>query len=405
MNPDGFRAVEDAFLAALDLTEPQRAVYVASLGPELRSEVAGMLRGHAHADRLLPEPGTDPATGDRIGNYRIVRQIGKGGMGTVYEAARADGQYRQQVAIKVLSVQIAGAEAQARFRTERQILAVLDHPHIVRLLDGGITPGGAPYFAMELVSGGETITAFSESRKLSTADRLRLFRDVCGAIDYAHRHSVIHRDIKPSNLLVAGDGSVKVLDFGIAKVLAPMPGGGESNVTTHMAPMTPGYASPEHLRGEEVTTSSDIYSLGLVLFELLTGGRLKSKSFSLPVTRNRDLDSILLKAAAEDPAERYTSAAELGLDIGRFLNGTPVLARQATLRYVLGKSLRRNWKMVTAIAAALVLAGGAFWWQSQNMAMEKQRSTTRFELSPGRCLATCSNASATCRGRWRREKT
>jgi serine/threonine protein kinase len=365
---ESWRSVENAFIAALDLAGTEQAAYLQSLPPEVRVQVEALLQGHADAERELPviESLPEPSPGERIGAYRITKLIGRGGMGCVFEAERSEGDFTQQVAIKVLSVQIAGTEARSRFRMERQILALLDHPNIVRILDGGVTPAGAPYFAMELVRGGLPITNYGADRPVS--QRLELLRDVCGAIGYAHRHSVIHRDLKPANLLVTPDGVVKVLDFGIAKVLNPLPGGREENITTHMAPMTPGYASPEHLRGEDVTTSSDIYSLGLVIREVLTGSRKGDAS-----TGRRDLDSIILKATSPEPHDRYASAAELAGDISSFLAGEPVRARQATIAYLLQRSLLKHWKLAAAGFTIVLAVSVTFWLQSRRVAHEKQK--------------------------------
>jgi tetratricopeptide (TPR) repeat protein len=375
MTSGHWKEVEDAFLSALDLTEPSRGAYLSALAPAVRREVEGLLKGHTKADAMLPATKPEPAAGALVGPYRLLEPLGRGGMGIVFRAERCDEQFRQQVAIKILTRQITGYESLARFRMERQILAVLDHPNIVRLLDGGVTSEGAPYYAMELVDG-QPITLYAIEKNLDLASRLALFEQVCGAIEYAHQRQVVHRDLKPANILVNHSGAAKVLDFGIAKLLAPLEGVGAS-VITQFAPLTPAYASPEHLRGETVTTASDIYSLGLVLYELLTDQRAQPSVRPSQAARGRgiarDLDSIVLKALSEKPEERYGSAADLGRDLRRFRDGLPVSAQQATLRYVLGKGLARHRKPVAVGAAAVVLAGGALGWQARQAAIERER--------------------------------
>src|SRR5690606_15593938 len=208
----------------------------------------------------------DPDEDRRIGPYRLVQRIGEGGMGTVYRAARADGQFEHEVALKLIHRNADTAERQRRFLTERQILARLHHPHIARLYDGGVTDEGAPYFAMEYVEG-QPIDAYCDTQRLPVEARLDLFTQVCDAVQYAHRNLVVHRDLKPGNILVTQHGRVKLLDFGIAKLLDD-----DADFTTQTAmPMTPAYASPEQMGGGTITTASDVYQLGVVLYELLTG--------------------------------------------------------------------------------------------------------------------------------------
>lgn len=246
---------------------------------ELRSEVDSLLRSHEQAgDEFLNSPAVDltslvPDTdkmprriGRRIGVYQIEDEIGHGGMGEVYRAVRADGQYDKQVAIKLVRVGLDTPYLVERFRHERQILASLDHPNIARLHDGGTTEEGIPYLVMELIEG-TPIDQYCEQHNLDITERLQLFTQVCAAVQYAHQRLVIHRDIKPSNILVTEEGVPKLLDFGVAKIVDPL-GGAE---TTMIRPMTPEYASPEQIRGEPITTATDVYSLGVVLYKLLTG--------------------------------------------------------------------------------------------------------------------------------------
>jgi len=378
MTTETWREIEDAFLRALELPEDEREAFVGALAEPVRGEVEGMLRGHTEGDLILPDPNAQPVKqviGTSAGAYTLVELIGEGGMGVVYRAERADNQFQKQVAVKLIRSQAfaaAGFDSAAlqRFGVERHVLAMLEHPNIVRLLDAGLLPGGAPFLVMELVTG-EPVTRYCESRRLQLAARLRLFQDVCAAIDYAHRHQIVHRDIKPANILVTESGDVKVLDFGIAKLLVPLV---EASVdlTTRYVPMTPDYASPEHLGGQAITTASDIYSLGLVLYELVTGEKARPGP-PKPLKQARDLDSIFRKACAEDPAERYASANELSRDIGAYLSGSPVSARQATLRYVLGKAVKRNRGKVAAGVAAALLISGTFWYQQRQVAIERQR--------------------------------
>lgn len=223
------------------------------------------------AAEALPTGENDRFEGKRIGAYRLLREIGRGGLGTVYLAARADDAYQKEVAIKLLRRGLDTEDILRRFRNERQILADLDHPNIARLIDGGTSDDGLPYFVMEYVEG-ESILAYCDAHQLSTAERLNLFRKVCAAVTYAHQHLVIHRDLKPSNILVTAEGEPKLLDFGIAKLLSA-----ETELYTQTIPMlrvmTPEYASPEQITGGSITTTSDVYSSGVLLFELLTGER------------------------------------------------------------------------------------------------------------------------------------
>ena len=321
--------------------------------------------------------GASPLTGKRIGPWQIIREIGQGGMGAVYEAHRIDDQYEKRVAIKTIA---AGRNSEAllrRFRHERQILARLEHPNIATLLDGGVTPDGQPYFVMEYVEG-EPIDRWCAARNKGVEERIRLFRQVCAAVQYAHEHLVVHRDLKPRNILVTADGTVKLLDFGIAKLLDPTHS--EDPLTqTGALPMTAVYASPEQRRGRPVTTATDIYSLGVVLYELLAGCRpygsvaADIELLDLPpsppsrVAGDRrlqkvltgDLDSIVLKALRPEPDRRYRSAQLLGDDLERYLDGSPVSAQSDVLSYRLGKFVRRHRAAVVAALLAIGALVGA----------------------------------------------
>lgn len=316
-----------------------------------------------------------------VGPYEVVRELGRGGMGAVYLARRADQEYEKLVAIKVVQSGHETDEMLRRFRQERQILAGLDHPNIAKLLDGGATAHGLPYFVMDYVEG-EPIDRYCASRGLSVTERLSLFQSVCAAVAHAHRNLVIHRDIKPANILVTGEGLPKLMDFGIAKLLPAVPSGAGAPAGTVFA-FTPAYASPEQVRGETVTTATDVYSLGVVLYELLTGhGPYRAKTTpSVDVLRaiceqeparpssvaregrrlRGDVDSIVLKALRKEPRQRYPSVDALSEDVQRHLDGRPVAARRGTTAYRAGKFVKRHWIGVSAAAlvAAAIVAGAA----------------------------------------------
>src|SRR5258708_6490541 len=280
MNPERWQRVKQLLEEAIALTAVERASFLdlACDGDiELHREIDSLLASHEQAgtDFLetavvnLSAGGPGPVqSGRRIGVYQIVEEIGRGGMGEVYRAVRADGQSTKEVAVKLVRGGLDSASVQQGFRNERQILASLDHPNIGRLLDGGTTEDRLPYLVMELIEG-IRIDSYCDDHKLSITERLRLFRQVCGAVQYAHQRLVLHRGIEPSNILVTKAGVPKLLDFGIAKILDPALGAGAE--TTMAGPMTPEYASPEQIRGEPITTASDVYSLGVVLYQLLTG--------------------------------------------------------------------------------------------------------------------------------------
>jgi serine/threonine protein kinase len=281
VNRERWQQVRDIFDRATALPPAERGAYLedaCSSDLELRKEVDSLLRSHEDAGSVfLERPAVDLTSGAapsldrsrvgrRIGVYQIVEAIGRGGMGEVYRAVRADGQYDKQVALKLVRVGFDSSFVLERFRHERQILASLEHPNIARLHDGGTTEDGIPYLVMELIEG-TPIHRYCDEHHLGVRERLQLFAQVCAAVQYAHRRLVIHRDIKPSNILVTAEGVPKLLDFGIAKIVDPS-GGSE---TTLLRPMTPEYASPEQVRGEPITTATDVYSLGVVLYRLLTG--------------------------------------------------------------------------------------------------------------------------------------
>ncbi len=396
MTPERWQRVRDLFEAALPLEPATRARYVAEAAADdtpLAEEVIRLLASDEKAAAFLSTPpgavlqGLAPGeagpvtVGRHIGPYRVLGEISHGGMGAVYRAVRDDDQYQKQVAIKLIRGGLGPDFVVDRFKAERQILANLEHPNIARLIDGGTTEEGWPWFSMECVEG-EPIDRYCGSRDLSTKQRLELFVIVCSAVQYAHQRLVIHRDLKPGNVLVAQDGTPKLLDFGIAKLLsADRP---ERRATvTGFALMTPEYASPEQVRGDLVTTASDVYSLGILLYELLAGRRAyeietgspdeiarvvcqmeparPSAVAPRPLSRQLagDLDTIVMKAVRKEAARRYASVQELSDDIRRHLSGRPVMARGDALSYRAGKFVRRHRVGVAAAAVVLLsLVGG-----------------------------------------------
>ncbi|HLA79131.1 MAG TPA: serine/threonine-protein kinase [Vicinamibacteria bacterium] len=422
------RALDDllAALAGLDSQERNALLSEAGAGSGLRDELLSRVATGAATGPLAESEearGGDaaeaPRPGARVGPYRLERELAQGGMGTVYQAVRADDAYRKQVAVKLLRAPVPAPELLARFRAERQILAQLDHPHIARLLDGGRTKDGVPYLVMEFVQG-QPITESCDRRRLAIAERVRLLATVCAAVQYAHQNLVIHRDLKPSNILVGEDGLPKLLDFGIAKLLrADGEGPTVAFTQTAVRLMTPEYASPEQIRGEPVSTASDVYSLGVLLYELLTGQRPhRLETGSLQEMEQRvcreeavrpsetvrrlggkraqeiadrrgvrpeqlvrrlggDLDNITRKALEKEPARRYASADQLAQDLGRHLDGHPVLARPDTLRYRAGKFVRRHRASVAVAAVfSLLLAsfGVSMAVQASRLASERNKA-------------------------------
>jgi serine/threonine protein kinase/tetratricopeptide (TPR) repeat protein len=343
--------------------------------------------GAAHWEERLQDALRLDWVGRRLASYEITGILGQGGMGTVYRARRADGEFDHEVAIKVVRHDLQSSAALERLRLERQILARLTHPAIARLIDGGTVSDGVggeiPYFVMELVKG-EPITTYCEERDLPLRDRLLLFRAACEAVVHAHQQLVVHRDLKPSNILITADGQPRLLDFGIAKLLADHPTASPVQTATGTHLLTPEYASPEQVRGDPVTSLADVYSLGAILYELLTG--LKAHRFNtrspaeisrvicnIEATRpstavgqgepravrisrqlKGDLDTIVLMALRKDPARRYRSVEQLSEDVSRYLEGLPVRARPDTLGYRTGKFIQRH--RVGVAAAMLVLA-------------------------------------------------
>ncbi|MFT3790051.1 MAG: protein kinase [Rudaea sp.] len=396
MNTDDaerWNRLAELFDAALELPPDVRDRFLTercSGDASMRADLARMLAADAHADAgafletpvsPLPDDARERWTDDyapgsrRFGAYRLLRLIGRGGMGEVHLAERADGEFEQRVALKLLPHPTPGL--MQRFRRERQILARLEHPNIARLLDGGVGEWNIPYFAMEFVDG-QPITQFAATKRLDVRATLQLFLGVCEAVGYAHRNLVLHRDIKPSNILVGEDGVAKLLDFGIAKLLETTSGEHLAGTQTHA--FTPDYAAPEQIRGEAVSTATDVYGLGVVLYELLGGARPYRLDRGMPVqqailgvdppapsvarerqadargarTLRGDLDRIALTALAKEPERRYASVDAFAEDLRRHLDGRPVRARGDSAWYRARKFVRRNRIAIAAAAVAAV---------------------------------------------------
>jgi serine/threonine protein kinase len=392
--------VKELFEAAVDLNHHERKTLLdRECGHDdgLRAEIDSLLKSDEQTGAFIEEPAfaiprdlfpedtEEPFVGRQFGAYEVIREIGRGGLGAVYLAARADDEYWKQVALKVIRRGLDTEDIIRRFRNERQILAQLDHPNIARLIDGGTTDEGLPYFVMEYVNG-EPINVYCDANALPTTERLRLFRKVCAAVTYAHQNLVIHRDLKPSNILVTQEGEPKLLDFGIAKLLDAT-----DELFTQTLPalrvMTPEYASPEQVKGDKIMTTSDVYSLGVLLYELLTGQRpyrLKTRTpeeiaraiteqeperpstalthgdsppsaIRNPKSLRGDLDNIVLMAMRKEPARRYSSVGQFSEDIRRHLEGLPVIARKDTVAYRASKFINRH-RIGVAAAALVVLS-------------------------------------------------
>lgn len=425
MSANRWQRIDQLFHSALECASDERGPLLATAcadDHELRAEVEALLVAHAKAGGVIDSPAfaegllilheQEPVPDGRIGSYKIVREIGRGGMGAVYLAIRDDEQYQKQAAIKLIKRGMDADFVIQRFRTERQILANLEHPNIARLIDGGATPDGQPYLVMEYVEG-QPISSFCDRGQLSLTERLNLFLTVCAAVQFAHQNLVVHRDIKPGNILVTPDGVPKLLDFGIAKLVDPAHADPGEQTATHLRVMTPEYASPEQVRGQTITTASDVYSLGVLLYELLTGCRPYRITSKTPAEIERvicevepekpshaviarssvssdgkaatdkeaaddpeflihnrkslrgDLDNIVLMAMRKEPKRRYVSVAQFADDIRRHLDGLPIIAHKDTVSYRGAKFIRRHKVAVAAVTliALTLIAGvlGIFW--------------------------------------------
>ncbi len=442
-----WRSVKELLATALDLPPEARRDFLAGAcadRPDLKPEVERLLAAEDTAGDFLDQPifsfhtsaEDDPRLGALVGPFRLAERLGRGGMGTVYLAERSDGQFQQRVAIKLVRRGMDSEDILRRFRAERQILAQLTHPHIARLLDGGTADDGGPYFVLEHVDG-EPIDGFCQARALPVRERLEIFAKVCDAVHFAHQNLVVHRDLKPGNILVTRDGTPKLLDFGIAKLLAQDPIAGELTQPAATGvpglPMTTSYASPEQVRGEPITTASDVYSLGVLLYELLTGRRpyaieagtqselvraicdqepprpstavrqhakatarpeappgdaaaLPEGGPGLLARRLRgDLDAIVLTAMAKEPARRYGSAEQMAEDLRRHLDGRPITAREPTTAYVLQKFVRRHRFGVFASAViALLVVGLAVTMTAQSVALAREKARVSEERDRAR---------------------
>jgi serine/threonine protein kinase len=439
MNPERWNKINEVFVAWLDLEGEEKNTFLMEAcgsDSDLRKEVQQLIDAHLQSESFIETPICEQAVqavaaednllqiGQELGVYRITKEIGRGGMGAVYLAERADQQYKKRVAIKLIKRGMDTDQVLRRFRNERQILAGFDHPNIARLLEGGSTSSGLPYFIMEYVEG-LPIDRYCDESNLSITKRLELFRQVCAAVSYAHRNLVIHRDIKPGNILVTAEGIPKLLDFGIAKIL--MPHEDEHSTVTGLLLMTPEYASPEQAHAGNITTLSDIYSLGILLYELLTGHspyqlkRVPALEVARIITETKpqipsvvvnnitedltpesvskcregtperlrrrlrgDLDNIVLMAIRKEPQRRYQSVEQFSEDIRRHLEGHPVLARKDTFLYRATKFIRRN-KVAAAFAflalISIIVAGISRWRTNQQAAtfQEFGQEVTRME--------------------------
>jgi non-specific serine/threonine protein kinase/serine/threonine-protein kinase len=420
MSAERWDTIKRVFQDALERSPEERKGFIREAcadDVELQREVEALLRAQRAAGDFLSGPAMtfpEPADlqGRRIGPYRILERAGQGGMGVVHRAVRDDDVFRKTVALKLVHGS-AGLEHLRRLAEERRILARLDHPNIARILDGGTTEEGQPYLVMEYVEG-QPIDVYCDARGLGIRARLETFRSVCGAVQHAHQNLVVHRDLKPANILVTADGEPKLLDFGIAKLLAAGVDPDHAPAATLLPMMTPQYASPEQLRGEPVTTASDVYSLGVVLYELLTGrGPFPVRTDSLqeivravcetepplpsaalrggpvrgtgprasPAQLKGDLDTIVLKALQKDPRRRFGSVEQLSEDIRRHLEGRPVAARPDTIGYRAGKFMARHRIGVAAaalMAVALTVGIAAVVWEARVAEAHRARAERRF---------------------------
>jgi serine/threonine protein kinase len=409
LSPDQWQVLSPYLDRALAMTEDERGAWLSSLGerdPALATQLAALLSEHRVLaqegfleNRRFALPNATGLAGQTLGPYTLISQIGQGGMGSVWLARRSDGRFERQAAVKFVSIALAGRATEERFKREGSILGRLTHPHIAELLDAGVSSDGHPYLILEYVDG-EAIDRYCDERKLDVETRVRLFLDVLAAVAHAHANLIVHRDIKPSNVLVTTSGEVKLLDFGIAKLLEGEGQTGAATLLTHEggSALTPQYAAPEQLTGQPVTTATDVYAQGVLLYLLLCGRHPAGSSLHSPadlvkavldrepsrasdattgdnsklIAEKRgttpdklrrelcgDLDTILGKALKKDPRERYSSVTGFADDLQRYLKHEPISARPDTLAYRTAKFLRRNRTVVSLTAAAIVLVIGS----------------------------------------------
>ena len=419
MARENWERIQEIFLQAADVPPSERAAFLDRMcggDTETRLEVESLLRAETTGESavcaaiesevasMLDE--SSPVD-TRLGSYRLLKEIGHGGMGTVYLAERADGQFRKQVAVKMVRPGMDTEFILARFRRERQVLGRLDHPNIGRLLDGGTATNGAPYFVMEYIDG-DWITRYCESKTLGVEQRLRMFLRVCSAVHYAHLQFVVHRDLKPGNILVDSKGEPKLVDFGICKLLyRDADGEGNGTITVGTGLLTPQYACPEQVRGEPVTVASDVYSLGAVFYELLTGARphvfpeltpqvveqvvcerdviapsevVRRDNEKLAARLRGDLDTIVLHAMQKEPSRRYETVERFAEDVRRHLSDEPITARRDHFVYRSRKFLRRN-RLAVGVGLALLIAFGAGLF-SDELRQQLVPSRTKWARSP-----------------------
>ena len=436
MNEDERQRLEDAFATAADLSGQERADFVAAFSTEnahLRDRLVALLAADGSDEDLLQssvaqsiidfsQDIADPWIGKKLGAYTLKERIGAGGMGAVFLAERTDEAYAQSVAIKIMSSQLLNDTAIARFKTERQILATLNHPNIATLIDGGSTEDNLPYLVMQHVSG-LNINEYCDQKNLRIVDRIKLFQEICLAVDYAHRNLIVHRDLKPSNILVGEDGTPKLLDFGIAKLIDPDTEIDIAITDANARILTPEYASPEQIRSESISIASDVYSLGVLLFKILTGlspysekattsrqlenailetpprkpsalptssGNIdkdnegpsleeigQRRATSIPKLRQTsagDLDNIVLKCLEKEPERRYVSARALAEDLQRFLRNEPVHAHGGDWAYKLRKFAVRQARPLAMAATALTVIVSLVTYYTVQLSQERNQA-------------------------------
>ncbi|MDQ3133150.1 MAG: serine/threonine protein kinase [Acidobacteriota bacterium] len=417
-----FQKIKEVFAEALEKSAKEREDFLREKcadDAELLAEVKSLLDANDKTEKFIEQNALDIQSefvagkhydGTQFGNYKIIGEIGRGGMGAVFLAERSDGEFEQKVALKIIRQSFAGGDLEKHFRRERQILASLNHPNIAKLLDGGVSASGELFLAMEYIEG-ELLLSYAEHHNLEIKERLNLFLKICCAVSFAHQNLIVHRDIKPANILVGADGEPKLLDFGLARVLSENFASDPARTETVFRAFTPSYASPEQIRGKNVSTISDVYSLGVVFYELLTGDKpfhfegksieeimktatenepsfpSRSVSSESPQSAARisqlkgDLDNIALTALRKEPERRYKSVEAFAGDIERHLQGLPVSARPNTISYRAAKFFGRNKIAIgaTAFIITSLISGLAIaLWQASVARAQRDRAESRF---------------------------